>query len=100
MIVRSFRGVVARGHEAEFYALVRRRVAAFREQFAMVESHVSRRSTPDGDVFLVTTHWPDWDALRRWAPGHVDEVWGAEELLPLLTSWQIEHFEEIELASD
>jgi heme-degrading monooxygenase HmoA len=100
MIVRSFRGVVVRGREAEFYSLVRRRVAAFRERFAMVESHVSRRTTPEGDRFLVTTHWSDWEALRRWAPGNLEEVWGAEELLPLLASWEIEHFEEIELRSD
>ena len=98
MIVRSFRGVVAKGKEPDFYALVRRRIAAFHEQYAMVESHVMRRTTAEGDRFLVTTHWPDWDTLRRWARNDLEHPWGSDELLPLLASWEIEHFEEIELA--
>ena len=97
MIVRSFRGVVAAGREEEFYALVRDRVARFRERFAMIESHVARRTTPSGDRFLVTTYWPSWDALREWAAGDdLERPWGFDELVPLLASWEVEHFEEIE----
>jgi heme-degrading monooxygenase HmoA len=97
VIVRSFRGVVRRGRDAEFYALVRERVIAFRASHSMIESHIARRTTQDGDRFLITTHWPDWDALRRWADGDLEKPWGFDEILPYLESWEIEHFEEIEV---
>jgi hypothetical protein len=95
MILRSFRGVVARGREAEFYAIVRDRVERFRVQFELVETHIARRSDPDGEHFLVTTHWLDWDTLLAWSGGDVERPWGSDELLAMLTSWEIEHFEEI-----
>jgi heme-degrading monooxygenase HmoA len=100
VIVRSFRGVVVRGQEATFYALIRERVAAFRTSYSMIESHIARRTTPEGDRFLITTHWPDWEVLRRWASGDPTRPWGFDEVLPYLVSWEIEHFEEIGLGED
>jgi hypothetical protein len=98
VIVRSFRGVVVRGAGAEFYGIVRSRLRAFRGSYSMIESHVGRRSTPDGDHFLITTYWPDWDSLRTWARDDLLRPWGFDELLPYLASWEIEHFEELEIA--
>ena len=101
MIIRSFRGTVAAGREEEFYSLVRERVARFRERFALIDSHVSLRTTPGGDRCLVTTHWPSWEALRTWSQGEdLEQPWGFSELVPLLESWEIEHFEEIETGDD
>lgn len=100
MIVRSFRGVVVRGGDAPFYAVVRERLTAFRRANAMVESHVGRRTTPEGDHFLITTYWPDWDSLHAWAREDVMRPWGFEELMPYLASWEIEHFEELDLTED
>jgi heme-degrading monooxygenase HmoA len=100
VIVRSFRGVVVRGKEPVFYEIIRRRVVDFRHSHALVESHVARRMTETGDSFLVTTHWPDWAALLDWAAGDLERPWGFDELLPYLQSWEIEHFEEIEVPSE
>jgi heme-degrading monooxygenase HmoA len=97
VIVRSFRGVVVRGREAVFYEIVRRRIAEFRRSHALIESHVARRMTDEGDRFLVTTHWPDWVALLEWAAGDLERPWGFDEIVPYLTTWEIEHFEEIEI---
>ena len=97
MIVRSFRGVVARGREAAFYEIVRRRIAEFRGSHALIESHVARRMTDAGDRFLITTHGPDWVTLLDWAAGDVERPWGFDEIVPYLTTWEIEHFEEIEI---
>jgi len=96
MILRSFRGVVERGREGEFYALVRARIERFKAEFELVESHVGRRSAPDGEHFLVTTHWLDWDTLLAWSGGDVERPWGSDEILAMLTNWEIEHFEEID----
>jgi heme-degrading monooxygenase HmoA len=100
VIVRSFRGVVAPGNDATFYAIVRARVADFRRSNSMIESHIARRTTPEGDRFLITTHWPDWDALQRWAGRDPEQPWGFDEILPYLVSWEIEHFEEIAIDDD
>ncbi len=97
MIVRSFRGVVVPGRDAEFYGVIRARLREFRKSYALIESHVGRRTAPEGDHFLITTHWPDWDALRTWAEGDLLRPWGFDELLPYLSSWEIEHFEELEI---
>ncbi len=100
MIVRSFRGVVVRGGDADFYALVRDRLESFRRSYTMIESHIGRRTTPEGDRFLITTHWPDWETLRAWAGADLLRPWGFEELMPYLTSWEIEHFEELALGEE
>lgn len=94
VIVRSFRGVVVQGHEAEFYRIVRERLIVFRRTFRIVESHIGRRMTPDGDTFLITTLWPDWASLRQWGDEDLERPWGFEEIMPHLVSWRIEHFEE------
>ena len=94
MIIRSFRGTVVRGHEADFYSIVRQRLLAFRREHELIESHIGRRMTPEGDTFFVTTHWPDWSTLRRWGDDDLERPWGFEEIMPHLASWQIEHFEE------
>jgi len=96
MILRSFRGVIAHGRESEFYALVRARVERFTAEFELVESHVARRSAPDGEHFLVTTHWLDWDTLLAWSGDDIERPWGSDEVVALLASWEIEHFEEID----
>jgi hypothetical protein len=96
MIIRLFRGVVVPRRDAAFYGLVRERVAAFRATHAMIESHIGRRTTPEGDHFLITTHWPDWDALHRWAGDDLGRPWGFDELLPFLQTWEVEHYEEID----
>ena len=59
MIIRSFRGTVVRGHEADFYSIVRERLLAFRREHELIESHIGRRMTPEGDTFFVTTD-PRW----------------------------------------
>ena len=100
MIVRSFRGVVVRGREAVFYETVRRRIVDFRTSHSLIESHVARRMTDQGDRFLITTHWPDWASLLDWADGDVERPWGFDEIVPHLTGWEIEHFEEIEVGSE
>jgi hypothetical protein len=100
VIVRAFRGVVVAGADAEFYGIVRSRLHAFHRSHSMVESHVGRRSTPDGDHFLITTHWPDWETLRTWARDDLMRPWGFDELLPYLVSWEIEHYEELDVADD
>jgi hypothetical protein len=101
VIVRSFRGTVVRGHEAEFYRIVRERLLAFRRTNELVESHIGRRMTPDGDTFLITTHWPDWASLRRWGKDEdLEKPWGFEEIMPHLASWRIEHFEEFAIAEE
>lgn len=100
MIVRSFRGIVTPGRDSEFYAIVRARVAAFRESNSMIESHIARRTTSEGDHFLITTHWPDWESLRHWAGGDLEHPWGFDEILPFLVSWEIEHFEEIAMVHE
>ena len=100
MIVRSFRGVVVRGRESVFYEIVRKRVLDFRQSHELIESHVARRMTDAGDAFLVTTHWPDWPALLDWADGDLEKPWGFDELLPYLASWEVEHFEEIEVPTE
>ena len=96
VIVRSFRGIVVRGEETRFYEIVRRRVIDFRQAHSLVESHVSRRMTDEGDRFLITTHWPDWPTLLQWAGDDLERPWGFDEVVPCLSSWEIEHFEEIE----
>jgi len=100
VIIRSFRGTVVRGHEADFYSIVRERLIAFRIEHALIESHIGRRMTPDGDTFLVTTHWPDWSSLRRWGDDDLERPWGFEEIMPHLASWRIEHFEEFVVESE
>ncbi len=100
MIVRSFRGVVVRGGDATFYGLVRARLEAFRRSYSLIESHIGRRTTPEGDHFLITTHWPDWQTLRAWAGDDLLQPWGFEELMPYLASWEVEHFEELDLTAD
>lgn len=97
MIVRSFRGLVVRGREAVFYEIVRRRIVDFRASHSLIDCHVARRMTDAGDSFLITTHWPDWPALLDWAEGDPDKPWGFDEIVPYLKSWEIEHFEEIEV---
>jgi heme-degrading monooxygenase HmoA len=96
VIIRSFRGTVTRGSEEPFYAIVRARFVKFRAEHGLIESHLARRMGPEGDRFLITTHWPDWETLHAWAPGELERPWGFDELLPYLVEWEIEHFEEIE----
>jgi heme-degrading monooxygenase HmoA len=96
MILRTFRGTVRRGSEEAFYALIRERVRRFRTEHDLVDSHLARRMSDDGDRFLVTTHWPDWDALRAWAGDRIDEPWRFDELLPYLVEWEVEHYEELD----
>lgn len=100
MIVRSFRGIVVRGCEAAFYEVVRRRIAEFRGSHALIESHIARRMTDEGDRFLITTHWPDWVSLLDWATGDLERPWGFDEIMPYLASWEVEHFEEIEVGDE
>jgi heme-degrading monooxygenase HmoA len=100
VIIRSFRGVVVTGGDAAFYALVRARLVAFRRTFALIDSHVGRRTTPHGDEFLITTHWPSWDQLRAWANDDLSKPWGFEELMPYLVSWEVEHFEELDIVDE
>lgn len=98
MIVRSFRGLVVRGREAVFYEIVRRRMTEFRASYTLIDCHVARRMTDAGDTFLITTHWPDWAELLDWAGGEPDKPWGFDEIIPYLKHWDIEHFEEIDVA--
>ena len=100
MIIRSFRGTVVRGHEADFYSIVRERLVAFRREHALIESHIGRRMTPEGDTFLVTTHWPDWATLRRWGDEDLERPWGFEEIMPHLATWRVEHFEEFAIDAE
>jgi hypothetical protein len=100
VIIRSFRGTVVKGGDAAFYGVVRARLVAFRRSFALIESHVGRRTTPHGDEFLITTHWPSWDALRAWTRDDLDKPWGFDELMPFLVTWQVEHFEELEITDE
>jgi quinol monooxygenase YgiN len=94
-VVRIARMTIDRGEEESFYAVVRRGLESIRARERLLAYHLGRRIEHERHVAAAVSVWRSSAALEEVVEPETGEPLWADEIRPLLTSFEVEHFDAI-----